>query len=185
MNEDFNSSDNVYYAGEENKNNGKKGFAIASLILGIVSVVCCCMGLGFIAAPLSIIFGIIALVKNQSGKPMSIIGIVLSVISIIFMALIIAMYGSTAKQVYSDYSKFIMNADSVIEEYEETGELPDYLEKYTDDEYDYIWESSGYDDFYDFFDDIIEGYNGTQTSESSESSDEFSDESSENIITVR
>jgi len=154
MNENYN---NAYYDGElQQVERGKKGLAVASLILSIVSVVCCCFGLGIIAGPLAIIFGIIALVKKQGGKAMSVVGIVISSISVFFTSIILILYGSTMKQAANDYCKFIGEADHVISEYNSTGELPDYIEKYNDEEYRSFWNASGYEDFDEFFDAVID-----------------------------
>lgn len=170
MSEEIYYDQNVYNSGEEeNPNRNKKGFAITALVLGIVSVLCCCCGLSFIAAPISIIFAIIALVKHHGGTAMSIVGIVLSSIALFVTILFTAVYG----QVFKDYIKFIQEAPAVIEEYDETGELPDYLEKYNDPKYDSFWESGGYDDFYEFFDAVTDELkkNGTLDEYSSVSRD--------------
>lgn len=58
----------------------KKGNAVASLVLGICSVVCC--GLGFILGVIGLINGIVGLKKKQK-KGMSITGVVLSSIGIL------------------------------------------------------------------------------------------------------
>jgi cell division protein FtsW (lipid II flippase) len=145
--------DNKVYTSDENENDesDKKGFAITALVLGIVSLLCFCCGLGFITAPISIIFGIISLAKHRGGKIMSIIGIVLSAITILIFGIIVSVYGDFAK----DYIRFIENYNEVVTEYRETGELPDYIEKYNDPKYEKYWEDE-YDSFYDFFDAIID-----------------------------
>lgn len=58
------------------------GMAIASLVLGIISVVMSCSGYNFITAILAIIFGAIHLAKRRSRRGMAIAGIVLGIISI-------------------------------------------------------------------------------------------------------
>jgi hypothetical protein len=155
MYEEYNNQ-NAYYMDEQepNKEKGKKGYAITALVLGIVSIVCGCCGLGFIAAPISIIFGIIVLAKKYSGKGMAIAGIIMSAITIVALIFLCVMYGSYAK----DYIRFSSEATQVIEDYEETGELPDYLDKYNDDDYSDFWESAGYDNFTEFFDAFIEEF---------------------------
>ena len=55
--------------------------AATSMILGICSIVCCCLNL--ILAPLSIVFGVIVLVKRKLGKNMAIAGIATSVVSLV------------------------------------------------------------------------------------------------------
>lgn len=60
-----------------------KGFAIAALVLGIVSLVtelCCCGG--FIPAVLAIIFGILG--KKSSKSSMATAGLVMGIISVVF-----------------------------------------------------------------------------------------------------
>src|SRR5574341_495831 len=78
----------------------KQGLAVASLILGIFSVTigwCCSVGL--ITAPVGIILGSVSLVqiKNDpsanTGQPLSIIGIVLSSLYLVFWIVIFALYG--------------------------------------------------------------------------------------------
>ena len=150
MSDEIYYDQNVYNDGEEeNPNSGKKGFAITALVLGLLSVVCFCCGLGFFTAPLAIIFAVIALVKRHGGKAMSIVGLVLASLSLIFTIMIYAAFG----QFFNDYVRFIQEYPTVVSEYEETGELPDYIEKYSDEKYRKYW--GEYDTFYDFFDALI------------------------------
>lgn len=78
----------------------KQGLAVASLILGIFSMTigwCCSVGL--LSAPIAIILGAISLVQikndpvTNTGKPLSIIGIVLGSLYLLFWILIFALYG--------------------------------------------------------------------------------------------
>lgn len=161
MYDDFDRENNVYYMDEleqqQQKQSGSKakiGFAVTSLVLGVVSLLLCCCGLSVIAAPLSIIFGVIAIVKKHNAIGMAIAGISISVVMLIATALFIFAYG----QYISDYFRFAYNSYDIIEEYQQSGELPDYLEKYNDEEYEYFWNSGGYDDFDDFLDDFIYSY---------------------------
>lgn len=157
MSNEIYRDDNVYYSdSDDNPNSGKTGFAVTALVLGIVSILCGCCGLGFIAAPLSIIFGIIALAKHHGGKAMSIIGIVLSSLTIVLMIAFTATYGPVMK----DYFKFVSEYPDARDYYEETGEVPDYLQEYTDPKYDSFWKSSGYDDFYGFFEALTKQIDG-------------------------
>jgi len=66
---------------------GSSGLAIASLVCGIVSLVCCY--LGFFVSIGGLITGIMSLVKKQSGRGMAIAGIVTSAISFLFWGFII------------------------------------------------------------------------------------------------
>lgn len=59
------------------------GFGIASLVLGIIALVLFCSCFNILLAILSIIFGIIHLVRCREGKGFAIAGIVMSVLSVI------------------------------------------------------------------------------------------------------
>lgn len=66
----------------------KKGFSIASMVLGIVSLVCFCYC--YISIPssiLAIIFGILG--KKKGGKGMAIAGLVLGIIAIALFIILI------------------------------------------------------------------------------------------------
>src|ERR1043166_2389255 len=78
----------------------KQGLAVASLVLGIFSVTlgwCCSIGLLF--APIANVPWIFSLVQIKNdpggnpGKPLSIVGIVLGGIYVVFWILIFALYG--------------------------------------------------------------------------------------------
>ena len=125
--------------------------AIVSFVISIVNIVfCCCCT--YIAAPVSIVFGIISLVKKWRGTAFAVSGIVISAFTIIIMAASQLMFGSMSR----DISYIIINSDQYAEEYRETGEIPEEFEKYNDEEYDRYWYILGYDDFEDFFSDIID-----------------------------
>lgn len=66
-----------------------KGFAIASLVLGIVSVCTCCGGL--LPSVLGLIFGTISKSKQSENNGMAIAGIILSSIGIVISLIFIAM----------------------------------------------------------------------------------------------
>ena len=82
---EFNQND--YQKGPQDE---KSGLAIASMILGIVSVVLSC--LWYIAGPcglIGLILGIISKVKKYGGKGFSTAGIILSVIGMLLCIVII------------------------------------------------------------------------------------------------
>ena len=64
----------------------KKGLGIASMVLGIIAIICSLIYISIPLALLSIILGIISLVKKQK-KVFGIAGIILSVVSIIITIL--------------------------------------------------------------------------------------------------
>ena len=78
----------------------KQGLATASLVLGIFSVtIGWCCSIGLLSAPVGIVLGIVSLVQikndpvNNTGKPLSIIGIVLSSVYVVFWILLFMLYG--------------------------------------------------------------------------------------------
>lgn len=52
------------------------GFAVASMVLGLISLVLFCTGINIITAILAIIFGIVHLTKHRPEKGMAIVGII-------------------------------------------------------------------------------------------------------------
>ncbi len=83
------------------------GFAIASLILGILSIICCCFGLGWITAIPGIILGIVAVVKKYAGKGCAIAGIICSALAIVLSIVMLIWTmaaGSSLMDYVEDYS---------------------------------------------------------------------------------
>lgn len=75
------------------------GFGIASMVLGIISLVLFCTCCNLLLAVLAIVFGIIHLVRCKSGKGFGIAGIVTAALSIIsFFVYIFAFAGSSVFQ---------------------------------------------------------------------------------------
>ena len=73
----------------DNKPNGEgKGFAITSLVLGIVSLVLFCIPyLAILCAIAAIVFGVIGLKK--AGKGMAIAGLILGIVALILYVFVI------------------------------------------------------------------------------------------------
>lgn len=76
---------------EENTRGGA-GLAIASMVLGIISLVfgCCFPYVTFFTAVLGVIFAGIALAKHTQGKGMAVAGLVCSIISLVPAIIILA-----------------------------------------------------------------------------------------------
>ncbi len=68
--------------------NTTNGFAITSLILGIVSLVFCWIWFGGLLPILGIVFGILGIKKGPNGKGMAIAGLVMSIVALVIMAII-------------------------------------------------------------------------------------------------
>lgn len=77
---------------------GGAGMAIASMVLGIVSLVlsCCIPWVTFVCALIGVILGGVALAKKTAGKGMAIAGLVCSIISLIPAVLVIIGVASMA-----------------------------------------------------------------------------------------
>lgn len=104
------------------ENNGKKGMAIASMVLGIIALVTCiCYCSAIPLGIVSIILAIIVLVKHKNGKGFAITGIITSAIGIIISIVTIALAGP----VTDNMNDLIQNADVYVQEYTEDGTIPE------------------------------------------------------------
>ena len=62
-----------------------RGFAIASMILGIISIVCCCVYyIGLVAAVLAIVFAVISRVRMGYFDGFAIAGLITGIIGAVF-----------------------------------------------------------------------------------------------------
>lgn len=83
---------------------------IASMVLGILSVICCCAL--YLAIPCSIVglvLGIISLVTNKAGRPFAIAGVVLSGVGIflvIFLFFFMVIGGISYGSIFSNFTNF-------------------------------------------------------------------------------
>ena len=138
----------------------KVGFAIASLVLGIVSLIAICCGLQFIAGPLAIIFGIIALTKRMDGTGMAVTGLSTGTLSLLLTLVVLITNGDLiryAGTMLDDFSQVLEEQDEVFPAYEADGTLPEYLLKYTEPPYSQFLES--YDSsIYVIMDALLENY---------------------------
>lgn len=76
----YNQQYPMYYFQEK-----PKGFAVASMILGICSVLgsCCLFGFTLLTSIAGLVLGIVSLKRNEDGKGMAITGIILSSVGIL------------------------------------------------------------------------------------------------------
>lgn len=84
---------NQGYGTPQNMDGGARGLGITSMVLGIIALlIACCAGtwwLTLILAAVSIVLGIISMQKNDSGKAMSIAGIVCSIVALLLGVIIV------------------------------------------------------------------------------------------------
>ncbi|MCQ2465187.1 MAG: DUF4190 domain-containing protein [Oscillospiraceae bacterium] len=115
---------------ESTEPSGSKAMAIVSLVLGIVSIVCCICGLPF--AVVGLILAILVLVKNKNGRGQAIAGLVTSIIGLIIGVYMVISLISFMPYM-DEYKDFIANAPAYAEEYDEYGTYPPMIEHMIDD----------------------------------------------------
>lgn len=107
----YTSSNTQYYSNDnqENINNqggGNIGFAIASLVCGILSMVCCCLTLfSALLAIAAVVLGVITLCFKYDGKGLAIAGIITGGLGLLIVIFAMLLGGS------SFYSEFLNEFD--------------------------------------------------------------------------
>ena len=111
------------------------GFGIASLVLGIASIVLFCTCINYVTALLAIIFGIIHIIKGNN-KVFGIVGIATAAISVIVSIIFWVVAGSS---VSTDLEKeFMKGFDEGYEYYNDDDSYEDYdYDSYDYDDFDY------------------------------------------------
>lgn len=133
----------------ENEIKSTEGFGIASMILGIISLLLFCTCINWITGILAIIFGIIQFTK-RSAKGFAVAGIITAALSILFAILLYAGLAVGMAREGLSYDDFYDSYyDNYYDEY-----FNDYYDGYYDD-YDSYYDY--YDDYYDYYDDY-DGY---------------------------
>jgi hypothetical protein len=83
-----------------------KGLSIASMVLGIVSIVLCCIYGGVLGIP-GLILGIIGMKNNPQSKGMAIAGIITSIIGIVILIALIIMIVVIGSASISDWEYYL------------------------------------------------------------------------------
>lgn len=100
----YDSRQTGYYGEEplmEKQGGGNIGFAIASLVCGIISILCCCLGLfSAVLAIAAIVLGIITLCFKYDGKGMAIAGIATGGVAIVIVIASLIISGTS---IYNDF----------------------------------------------------------------------------------
>ncbi len=96
-----NLNQSQYYTSANNntaaESNGYIGVSIASLVCGILALLCCCATtISMVLAIAAIVLGIITLVKKYDGKGMAIAGIAIACVAVVLMILFVILAASTA-----------------------------------------------------------------------------------------
>lgn len=150
------NENNPYYNNQDEKTpkQSLSSIAIASLVLGIISIISCFFLLNFVFGIISIVLSIVAIRKKASGKPLSITGMSLSIISFIistFILILIHPLLAVLPDLYHDMKLIYSDYDNIIEEFDRTGNLPEYMDKYDEGEIGVFFDEH-YDGFDYFFD---------------------------------
>lgn len=130
MDENKQSSQPYGYTGMQQPQQPRKGSgcAIASLVLGILSLVLCCVGGGLFGI-IGVVLGIISICRKESGRGMAIgglvtsgIGLLLGIFMLVEILAVVAGLGNLSEQDWEDIR------DAVFEELEKEGyDIPEDL----------------------------------------------------------
>lgn len=137
----YNSQYNQNYRPNGPVPNGKKkgtGFAVASLVLGIISLVLFCSCINMVTAIIAIIFGIVHLASYDlsQGKHMAIAGIITAAISIILFIGIWTWISSNSNldnMTNSMYDFYYGTEDIFNDSIDDYFDMPDDYDYYDDD----------------------------------------------------
>lgn len=134
----YNQEQNPYGNGPKYGATGKKlsiGLGIASMVLGIVSLLCFCSGLNIITGIIAIVLGIVQIVTCEK-KGMAIAGIVTAAISI---ALCIGCYA----YIFSNSHFVRMIENEMMNEFN-SDDIQDFIQKYQNgDDFEYYIDDGG------------------------------------------
>lgn len=77
---------------------GSNGFSIASMVLGIVSIIfaCCFWPLSFVTGIVGLVLGILSVKQNRAGKGMAIAGIIMCAVAIVLAIVVVIFVGVAA-----------------------------------------------------------------------------------------
>ena len=116
--------------------NSSDGLAVASMVLGICSIVLsCCFGIGQLLAVIGIILGIVALLGKTQKKGVSIAGIVMSGVTAL-LAILTIFFVMANPQAVDDFARGFEDGFNrgYNDYYDDYDNYNDY-ERYEDDEY--------------------------------------------------
>ena len=103
------------YYGNEPATETPSGMAVAGLVLGILSMLCCCIWyVSAILGILALVFSIITVAKNKPGKGMAIAGIVCGAIGLLIsIVIVIGVIGYTRTMSPKDLQNMINHIESM------------------------------------------------------------------------
>lgn len=85
----------VYQAQPVKQGNGMIGISIASMVCGIISIVCCCAWyFSIILAIAAIVLGVVSIVNKYEGRGMAIAGIATAGVMLVMFVIVILLAGA-------------------------------------------------------------------------------------------
>lgn len=103
--------------GIQEPQNEEKGLAIGGMVLGIISLVCCCTGwIGIVVGIVGLVLSIISIVKKKGGKGMAIAGIICAAIGLVLSAFILLFSAGVNSLSPSEWDTFIEEIQDEIEQ---------------------------------------------------------------------
>ena len=109
----YDGGQSQYYSAEPNtmkEGGGNIGFAIASMVCGILSLLCCCLDLfSPILAIAAIVLGVITLCFKYDGKGMAIAGIATGGVALVFRIIILIIAFATGTTAYEEFMRGFMD----------------------------------------------------------------------------
>lgn len=98
------------YGQQPPQGQGSQALAIAGMVLGIISLVCCCTGyIALVIGIVGFVLSLISLIQKKPGKGMAIAGIICSAISIILLVVLVAIGNSISPEELQQMMKEIEN----------------------------------------------------------------------------
>lgn len=126
MYDEMNGTENYSNSDMRREPEGGVGFGIASLVIGIISLLLFCTCINIPLAILAIVFGIIQLVRGN-GKGIAIGGLITSALSIIALVVFYLVMGMNMSK--------LSDMDSFLQQYEQM--YPELFEDYDEPYYHY------------------------------------------------
>ena len=146
INENLNSCPNCGYPIQSQTRNTvdneihseKIGLSIASMVLGIVSILTICVWIGVIPAIIGLVLGIIVLKQKRKGKGMAIAGIAMSALAILIVVMMFVWFSNSSKGISEGH-------DNNKEELKQEQEIIDGFERAEYDKFNSYASENGLD----------------------------------------
>lgn len=134
---------NYYYGGQNYQPPRKpaSAFSVASLVMGIISLLLVCCGLSYVFGALGIIFAILSRTSGQKMDSQASIGMGLSIAGSVIGIIVLVVY------LAGNYSYIA----SSLENFE------NYQQYYYDGSMDDFYGTDDYDDYFDYYEDYFDG----------------------------